>query len=85
LHGALLDAELLADVFLAMSRGQNSFEIDLPVEEKPVIEEVVFVDIPIDEVILKMASSDELIEHETLLSGLDKQLKQSCVWRSPPV
>lgn len=84
LHGALLDAELLADVFLAMSRGQNSFEIDLPVEEKPVIEEVVFVDIPIDEVILKMASSDELIEHETLLSGLDKQLKQSCVWRSPP-
>ncbi|MBC3879032.1 DNA polymerase III subunit epsilon [Undibacterium sp. FT79W] len=85
LHGALLDAELLADVFLAMSRGQNSFEIDLPVEEKSVIEEVVFVDIPIDEVILKMASSDELIEHETLLSGLDKQLKQSCVWRSPPV
>jgi DNA polymerase-3 subunit epsilon len=85
LHGALLDAELLADVFLAMSRGQNSFEIDLPVEEKPVIEEVVFVDIPIEEVILKMASSDELIEHETLLSGLDKQLKQSCVWRSPPV
>lgn len=85
LHGALLDAELLADVFLAMSRGQNSFEIDLPVEEKPVIEEVVFVDLPIDEVILKMASSDELIEHETLLSGLDKQLKQSCVWRSPPV
>ncbi|MBY0570350.1 MAG: DNA polymerase III subunit epsilon [Burkholderiaceae bacterium] len=85
LHGALLDAELLADVFLAMSRGQNSFEIDLPVEEKPVIEEVVFVDLPIDEVILKMASSDELIEHETLLSGLDKQLKQSCVWRSLPV
>ncbi|MBR7791885.1 DNA polymerase III subunit epsilon [Undibacterium sp. FT147W] len=84
LHGALLDAELLADVFLAMSRGQNSFEIDLPVEEKPVIEEVVFVDTPIDEVILKTASSDELREHEALLSGLDKQLKQSCVWRSPP-
>ena len=84
LHGALLDAELLADVFLAMSRGQNSFEIDLPVEEKPVIEEVVFVDTPIDEVILKTASSDELSEHEALLSGLDKQLKQSCVWRSPP-
>lgn len=84
LHGALLDAELLADVFLAMSRGQNSFEIDLPVDEKPVIEEVVFVDTPIDEVILKTASSDELSEHEALLSGLDKQLKQRCVWRSPP-
>ena len=29
LHGALLDAELLADVFLAMSRGQNSFAIEI--------------------------------------------------------
>ena len=29
LHGALLDAELLADVFLAMTRGQDSLEISL--------------------------------------------------------
>ena len=28
LHGALLDSELLADVYLAMSRGQNSFVIE---------------------------------------------------------
>jgi DNA polymerase-3 subunit epsilon len=68
-----------------MSRGQDSFEIDLPDEEQPVIEEVVFIDTPIDEVILKMASSEELIEHEALLSGLDKQLKQSCVWRNQSV
>jgi len=85
LHGALLDAELLADVFLAMSRGQNSFAIDLPDEEQPVVEEVVFIDTPIDEVILKMASAEELSEHDALLSGLDKQLKQSCLWRSQPV
>lgn len=85
LHGALLDAELLADVFLAMSRGQNSFAIDLPDEEQPVIEEVVFIDTPLDEVILKVASPDELSEHEALLTGLDKQLKQNCVWRNQPV
>jgi DNA polymerase-3 subunit epsilon len=29
LHGALLDAELLADVYLAMTRGQDSLEIAL--------------------------------------------------------
>ncbi|MFM7507259.1 MAG: DNA polymerase III subunit epsilon, partial [Rubrivivax sp.] len=29
LHGALLDAELLADVYLAMTRGQESLEIAL--------------------------------------------------------
>lgn len=85
LHGALLDAELLADVFLAMSRGQDSFAIDLPDEEQPVVEEVVFIDTPIDEVILKVASAEELSEHEALLSGLDKQLKQSCLWRNQSV
>jgi DNA polymerase-3 subunit epsilon len=29
LHGALLDSELLAEVYLAMTRGQDSFEIAL--------------------------------------------------------
>lgn len=32
LHGALLDAELLADVYLAMTRGQESLEIALHTE-----------------------------------------------------
>ena len=34
LHGALLDARLLADVYLAMTRGQGSFEIQLPGTEQ---------------------------------------------------
>lgn len=29
LHGALLDAELLADVYMAMTRGQDSLMMDL--------------------------------------------------------
>jgi DNA polymerase III epsilon subunit-like protein len=32
LHGALLDAELLADVYLAMTRGQNSLGMDVEEE-----------------------------------------------------
>jgi DNA polymerase-3 subunit epsilon len=35
LHGALLDSELLADVYLAMTRGQNSLGMD--VEEEVVV------------------------------------------------
>uniref|UniRef100_UPI0031DBE392 DNA polymerase III subunit epsilon n=1 Tax=Herbaspirillum seropedicae TaxID=964 RepID=UPI0031DBE392 len=33
LHGALLDAELLAEVYLSMTRGQNSLTMDLGAEE----------------------------------------------------
>src|SRR5213595_2953482 len=32
LHGALLDAELLADVYLSMTRGQNSLSMEIEVE-----------------------------------------------------
>ena len=35
LHGALLDTELLADVFLAMTRGQNSLMIEPDAEVRP--------------------------------------------------
>ena len=35
LHGALLDAELLAEVYLAMTRGQETLTIDLPPPTAP--------------------------------------------------
>ncbi|WP_428719053.1 DNA polymerase III subunit epsilon [Undibacterium curvum] len=81
LHGALLDAELLADVFLAMSRGQNSFAIDI---EEEVVQ--VVVDLPVealatDDMVCIAADATELDEHEKLLAGLDKQGKQDCLWR----
>jgi DNA polymerase-3 subunit epsilon len=79
LHGALLDAELLAEVYLAMTRGQNSLTIDLVVEETGIggAEIVAMAD-----VILLRATDEELADHEALLDGLDKQVKGSCVWRA---
>lgn len=82
LHGALLDAELLADVFLAMSRGQNSFEIELPEDEPKIIEETVIIDVDLSDIIVQSATAEELLEHNAALNGLDKQLKESCIWRS---
>ncbi|MES2319051.1 MAG: DNA polymerase III subunit epsilon [Pseudomonadota bacterium] len=80
LHGALLDAELLADVYLAMTRGQNSLSMELEVEVAggDGLLEVV----ALAEVIILRASDDELADHESLLGGLDKAVKGSCVWRS---
>ena len=80
LHGALLDAELLADVYLSMTRGQNSLSMDLDdevVEGGAVLEAVALA-----EVFVLAASSDELAEHESLLGGLDKAVKGQCIWRS---
>ncbi len=80
LHGALLDSELLADVYLAMTRGQNSLTMDVAVETSSVGE---LVDAgPLGEIIVLAASADELGAHEELLAGLDKAVKGTCVWRN---
>jgi DNA polymerase-3 subunit epsilon len=34
------------------------------------------------EIIVLAASADELAEHESVLGGLDKQVKGSCIWRN---
>jgi DNA polymerase-3 subunit epsilon len=79
LHGALLDSELLADVYLAMTRGQNMLSMDVEVEEAgggALLEAV-----PLGEIIVVPAAADELAEHDALLAALDKGVKGECVWR----
>jgi DNA polymerase-3 subunit epsilon len=80
LHGALLDAELLADVYLSMTRGQNSLSMDEEVvtsADGGALEAV-----PLAAVLLMVADSDELAEHEKTLAGLDKAVKGTCIWRN---
>lgn len=80
LHGALLDAELLADVYLSMTRGQNSLSMEVEVDvasDGAVLEAV-----PLGEVIVLAADDDEAGAHEALLTGLDKAVKGTCVWHS---
>ncbi len=80
LHGALLDSELLADVYLAMTRGQNSLTMDVAVESSSGGE---LGDAgPLGEIIVLAPGSDELAAHEEVLAGLDKNVKGSCVWRN---
>lgn len=80
LHGALLDAELLAEVYLSMTRGQNSLSMDLgaqDMEESGIVIDVV----SIAEVIVLAANEEELIEHEATVKGLDKEVRGQSLWR----
>ncbi|AXA90942.1 DNA polymerase III subunit epsilon [Massilia sp. YMA4] len=81
LHGALLDAELLADVYLSMTRGQNSLGMDI--EEETSGGAIQLEQVALAEILVVRASSEEAAAHEELLNGLDKAIKGTCIWRTP--
>lgn len=70
LHGALLDAELLAEVYMAMTRGQDSLMMDL-VQNEPVMQMAHHNDKPRMLKILQ-ADSAELVAHQEYINGLSK-------------
>ena len=79
LHGALLDASLLAEVYLAMTRGQESLAIDLApasggdsVGGRLARGDTVLV--------VLTASGEELAAHAKLLAGIQKESKGALVW-----
>jgi DNA polymerase-3 subunit epsilon len=85
LHGALLDARLLADVYLAMTRGQETLTIDIAVPSA-VIAVAPFgtergVRDPARPALLVIEpSAAELAEHRAYLAALDRESKGRCVW-----
>ncbi len=79
LHGALLDSELLAEVYLAMTRGQDSLTMDLQVEAAH--GGAGGAAAAMAEILVLMPTDAELAEHEALLQGLDKEAKGACLWR----
>jgi DNA polymerase-3 subunit epsilon len=84
LHGGLLDAALLAEVYLAMTRGQNSLSMDLA-DAKGEQEGGVDIElVPLGDVIVLAASEEELALHETVLNTLDKEVRGTCLWRKEP-
>lgn len=82
LHGALLDSELLAEVWLAMTRGQDALLMDFQEETQSVSSGVGGLP-SVDTSVLRVvrASSEELAEHQVYLELLDKAVKGECVWR----
>ncbi|MCM1129463.1 MAG: DNA polymerase III subunit epsilon [Alistipes senegalensis] len=80
LHGALIDAALLAEVYLAMTRGQESLIMDSELQHDKVIHEDITSDFPLD-IIVRFATAQEVAEHEACLDDIEKKLKGSAVWR----
>ena len=80
LHGALLDAELLADVYINMTRGQDALLIDL---ETSAGEggEVVLIDLSRIELPVLRANQQEAQAHDAVLNDIDKACKGKTVWR----
>ncbi|MDR2093115.1 MAG: DNA polymerase III subunit epsilon [Azoarcus sp.] len=80
LHGALLDAELLAEVYLAMTRGQESLLMAL--EEEPAAETGTGT-LSGKRPTLKVLrpSDEELAAHEAVLADIEKANKGTCLWR----
>ena len=80
LHGALLDAELLADVYLAMTRGQESLEIALHVAATGGARDGEQAPWPPAGLAVVVADDRELYAHEALLKGIEKDARGPALW-----
>ena len=82
LHGALLDSRLLAEVWLAMTRGQDSLMIDqfdVPSTEGAAANERRS---DVAKLAVILPSAQELEAHEKYLAALDKSVKGKSLWHS---
>lgn len=78
LHGALLDSELLADVWLAMTRGQDELlmEAEDNTQQGYVVHDG---DVDLASLPVLKATAEELAAHQAYLDSLDK--KGGSLWR----
>ncbi len=81
LHGALLDAGLLAEVYVRMTRGQDSLVID-GVEAGGVAHELAPIDFAAFELIVVVPDAYELAAHEALLADIDSACGGRAAWRA---
>ena len=76
LHGALLDARLLADVYMAMTRGQDTLAIsqddDLDLDPAYAIDP--------SKIIVRRATPQERAAHEAILRDIDKVSGGNTIW-----
>ncbi len=81
LHGALLDANLLADVYLSLTAGQDEMSFDAPLAQRSSnVDSVVAVAVASLRVL--RATTLELEVHEARLDVIAKSAKKPALWRS---
>ena len=80
LHGALLDAELLADVYINLTRGQEALLIDAGSDEGQAGSEEA-VDLSAFVLPVLKANAQELAAHDEQMAQLDKASGGKTLWR----
>jgi DNA polymerase-3 subunit epsilon len=82
LHGALLDAEILAEVYVAMTRGQESLIMDLGNDNpaQPAIAINLQTESQHTSQRVLHANDAECAEHTNVLAAIDKESKGKCLW-----
>jgi DNA polymerase-3 subunit epsilon len=80
-HGGLLDAQLLADVYIAMTTGQGGLEFAFDANDErgrtSVLQDIVIKRRPL----VRHADSEELARHAKRIEALDKSAGGQSVWR----
>lgn len=82
LHGALLDSELLAEVWLAMTRGQDALIMDFGASNSESAGGIAFEKFDASVLQVLRAAAEETAVHEAYLDTLDKAAGKPCVWRA---
>ena len=78
LHGAMLDAQLLAEVYLAMTRGQESLTIDIVVP-MAIVDGTLTAE-TLASVRVLLPSAEELELHRSYLAELQRECRGACLW-----
>jgi len=84
LHGALLDAGLLAEVYGRMTRGQKSLVIDAA-DDSPAHVAAAAVDLSAFDLPVLDTTEEEDAAHDRMLSELDSASRGKTVWRALPM
>ena len=80
LHGALADAYLLAECYLAMTRGQESLMMELDAPSAAAAGAAGMI-LDVAKLIVQRAASEELAAHERYLAAMEKDAKGPSLWR----
>jgi DNA polymerase-3 subunit epsilon len=82
LHGALLDAQLLADVWIAMTRGQETLDIVMAAADAPAM---ALAQSPLRAALVVVRASDEdLALHAAMCERIERESKGRCLWMRIP-
>jgi len=81
LHGALLDADLLLEVYLAMTGGQGALTLDDKASAAGVAAAVSRAVRPMGTLVVRRATAEELQAHQAMLELLDKKSGGKAAWR----